>query len=216
MGYIDAQENLKTRSVKSGQIRAVQRNRKRHWSQLVAMPDSSSNSGSVGCEDIPCQEHRGDGAVTMIAEGSVSNAAAEVIKVPKMFDQRQKVLSMDWRICLVIPQRVLAVVGVRASWSVLQTPARGRVVRQRRHASGDRRADAECMRRELRRGFFLSTVSLEVSLGAKLAQAQGSAELHVDWTLLHSCTFLSLVIQLLCALDHPSDAFALAQGVSQK
>ena len=34
----------------------------------------------------------------------------------------------------------------------------------------------------------------------------------MDLTLLHSCTFLSLVTELLCALDHSSNAFALAQG----
>ena len=32
----------------SKKIRAVQHRRKRHWSQLVAMPDSSSSSGSEG------------------------------------------------------------------------------------------------------------------------------------------------------------------------
>ena len=39
--------------------------------------------------------------------------------------------------------------------------------------------------------------------------------MHVDLTLLHSCTFVSLVTELLCALDHSSNAFALAQGASQ-
>ena len=37
--------------------------------------------------------------------------------------------------------------------------------------------------------------------------------LHIDWALLHSCTFLSLVTELV--LDHSSNAFALAQGASQ-
>ena len=39
---------------------------------------------------------------------------------------------------------------------------------------------------------FSATVSVEVSLGTKLAQAEGSVGMHVDLTLLHSCTlFLS-------------------------
>ena len=42
-----------------------------------------------------------------------------------------------------------------------------------------------------------------------------SVGLYVDLTLLHSCTFLSLVTELLCALDHSSNAFALAQGAPQ-
>ena len=58
MEYVDAQENLKTGGVmglwieesERGQIRAVQRSRKRHWSQLLAMPDSGSNSGSEGSQ----------------------------------------------------------------------------------------------------------------------------------------------------------------------
>ena len=29
--------------------------------------------------------------------------------------------------------------------------------------------------------------------------------LHIDWTLLHSCTCVSLVAELLCALDHSSN-----------
>ena len=33
--------------------------------------------------------------------------------------------------------------------------------------------------------------------------------------LFHSCTFVSLVTELSCALDHFSNAFALAQGASQ-
>ena len=53
MGYIDAQESLKTGGVMVlwiEQIRAVQLSRKRHWSQLLAMLDSSSSSGSVGSQ----------------------------------------------------------------------------------------------------------------------------------------------------------------------
>ena len=37
--------------------------------------------------------------------------------------------------------------------------------------------------------------------------------LHIDWALLHSCTVLSVVTELV--LDHSSTAFALAQGASQ-
>ena len=37
--------------------------------------------------------------------------------------------------------------------------------------------------------------------------------LHKDWALLHSCTVLSVVTELV--LDHSSTAFALAQGASQ-
>ena len=56
-------------------------------------------------------------------------------------------------------------------------------------------------------------MSVEVSLGAKLLQAEGrrGVGLHVDLTLLHSCTFLSFVTELVCALDHSSKAFAFAQ-----
>ena len=62
------------------------------------------------------------------------------------------------------------------------------------------------------RVFASVTVIFVVSLGAKQAQAEGSVRLHVDLTLLLSCTFLSLVTELLCALDHSSNALALAQG----
>ena len=49
----------------SEHIRTVQLNRKRHWSQLVAMPDSSSNrSGSDGSKVTPSQRHSGDGVMT--------------------------------------------------------------------------------------------------------------------------------------------------------
>ena len=51
--------------------------------------------------------------------------------------------------------------------------------------------------------FFVSvTVSVEVSLGTKLAQLRESVRMHTDLTLLHSCTFVCLVTELLCALDH--------------
>ena len=39
--------------------------------------------------------------------------------------------------------------------------------------------------------------------------------MHVDLTLLHSCACVSLVTELLCALDHSSNAFALAQVAPQ-
>ena len=38
-----------------------------------------------------------------------------------------------------------------------------------------------------------------------------SVRLHVGLTLLHPCTLVSFVTELLCALDHSSNAFALAQ-----
>ena len=40
--------------------------------------------------------------------------------------------------------------------------------------------------------------------------------MHIDLTLLHSCTCLSLVTELLCAFDHSSNAFALAQGCTRQ
>ena len=43
----------------SKQIRAVQISRKRHWNQLVAMPDSSS-SGSEGSQVSPRETKRGN------------------------------------------------------------------------------------------------------------------------------------------------------------
>ena len=42
-----------------------------------------------------------------------------------------------------------------------------------------------------------------------------SVGLHMDLALLHSCTFVSIVTELSCALGHYSNAFALAQGASQ-
>ena len=58
-------------------------------------------------------------------------------------------------------------------------------------------------------------MSVAVSLGAKPAQTEESVELHTDLTPLHSCTFASLVSRLVCALDHPPNAFALAEVVPQ-
>ena len=96
------------------QIRAVQLSRKRHWNQLVAMPDSSSNgSGSDGSNVTPSQRHSGDGVMTLnelqdlidevtaVGNGTlfseslsvlvaqkdnVSNNEVEPIKELKMFD----------------------------------------------------------------------------------------------------------------------------------
>ena len=66
------------------------------------------------------------------------------------------------------------------------------------------------MQRELCQGFLFSVkVSVEVILGAKLAQLRGSVGMHIDLTLLHSCTCVS------CSLDHSSTAFALAHVASQ-
>ena len=39
--------------------------------------------------------------------------------------------------------------------------------------------------------------------------------MHMDLTLLHSCTIVSFVTELLCALNHSSNAFALAQVAPQ-
>ena len=59
-------------------------------------------------------------------------------------------------------------------------------------------------------------MSVVISLGAKPAQAEeGGIELHMDLALLHSCTSVSLVTGLSCALDHSSNDFALAQVVPQ-
>ena len=57
--------------------------------------------------------------------------------------------------------------------------------------------------------FFQSILLFSLSLSLSLCLVVGT---HVDLTLLHSCTFISLVTELLCALDHSSNAFALAQG----
>ena len=67
----------------------------------------------------------------------------------------------------------------------------------------------------LRPGVFAITVSVEVSLGTKLTKLRIGVGLHIDLTLLHSCTFVSLVTELSCALDHSSNAFALSQVASQ-
>ena len=58
-------------------------------------------------------------------------------------------------------------------------------------------------------------MSVEVSLGTVLVQLRESVGMHIDLTLLHSCTFVSFVTELLCALDHSFNAFALAQVASQ-
>ena len=47
---------------------------------------------------------------------------------------------------------------------------------------------------------FSVTVSVEVSF-TKLAQLWGSVGMHMDFTLLHSCTCVSFVTELLCAHD---------------
>ena len=54
---------------------------------------------------------------------------------------------------------------------------------------------------------FAFYVSLSLSLSVKL---------HIDWALLHSGKFLSVVTELSCALDHSSNAFALAQDCHKK
>ena len=59
-------------------------------------------------------------------------------------------------------------------------------------------------------------MSVEVSLGTKIAQVRGSVGMHIDFTVIHSCTVVSVVTELLCALDHSSNAFAMAQVASHK
>ena len=49
-----------------------------------------------------------------------------------------------------------------------------------------------------------------------MAQLRESDGTHIDLTQLHSCTFVSLVTELLCALDHFSNALPLAQDARQK
>ena len=56
-------------------------------------------------------------------------------------------------------------------------------------------------------------------LGRKLAQAEGrerrcSVARRLDTV--HSCTFLTFVTELVCALDHSSNAFALDQDFYKK
>ena len=51
----------------------------------------------------------------VIDEGNVSNTASEITQSPEHVGPRQKVLSMAWRIYLVITQHVSAVVDIQAS-----------------------------------------------------------------------------------------------------
>ena len=61
MKYIDAQENCSGLANQSKQIRAVMLSRKRHWNQLVTMPDRcSSSSGSEGSQVSPRVTKRGN------------------------------------------------------------------------------------------------------------------------------------------------------------
>ena len=160
----------------SEKIRGDQFSRKRHWSQLVAMLDSNSNrSGSVGCEDVPCQGHRGDGVMIMnklqdvIDEGSVSSTAVDFINVLNMFDHNRKY--SVWIGGSTLP----SLSTFQQLWTSKRVFVRqGRVVRQRRHVPRDRRAEAECDVSHAKVFFlFPVTVSVEASLGAKLAQAEG-------------------------------------------
>ena len=154
--YVDVQENLRSgdvlgflvdeseRSDQSEQIRAVQLSRKCHWSQLVAMPDSSSSSssGSVACEATPCQWRSSDRVVTMnglqdlideenaVGNGTIvfrilvgsSGPEGQRLEHRSGSHQnlgnvrsRQKVLGVDWWIYLVVQKHVSAVVDVQAS-----------------------------------------------------------------------------------------------------
>ena len=160
MSYIDAQEKLKTGGVNGAVDRGFRAGRSEQFSaaeNVIGVNwwpcQSSSSSGSVGCEDIPCRGHKGDGVVTMnelqdmIDEGSISSTTVEVIKVLEMFDHDRKYSVWIGGYPVVIPQHISVVLDIKASWSVLQISAsvgtQGRVVRQFRHTSGDRRADAE-------------------------------------------------------------------------
>ena len=68
----------------------------------------------------------------------------------------------------------------------------------------------------LRHGVVAVTVSVEVSLDTKLNKSRVSVGMHIDLTLLHSCTFVSFVTELWCFLHHSSNVAALAQVASQK
>ena len=63
----------------------------------------------------------------------------------------------------------------------------------------------------LRHGVFAVTVCVKVSLDTKITKLRK----HIDMAQLHSCTFVSLVTELLCVVDHSSNAFALVQVASQ-
>ena len=66
----------------------------------------------------------------------------------------------------------------------------------------------------------VSSITLSLSLAVFLSESLSvclsslsfclSVRVHMDLTLSLSCTLFSLVTELLCALDHSSNAFALA------
>ena len=59
MGYVDAPENLKDRGIRASRSEQfIQLSRKRRWSQLVAMPDSSSNISSSNISSSVVTESR--------------------------------------------------------------------------------------------------------------------------------------------------------------
>ena len=129
---VDVQENLRLGDVKC------------HWSQLVAMPDSSSNSssGSVACEATLCLWRSSDRVVTanglqdLIDEENAVGNGTIVFRIlvgssgPEgqrlehrsgshqnlgNVRSRQKVLGVEWWIYLVVQKHVSAVVDVQAS-----------------------------------------------------------------------------------------------------
>ena len=59
-----------------------------------------------------------------------------------------------------------------------------------------------------------STVDSSIHLRTARSLSRLSVELYMDLTLFYSCTFVSLVTELSCALDHSSNASALAHGAS--
>ena len=110
MEFVDAQENLKSGDVKgfgltnqSEQIKAVKLSRKRHWNQLVDMPDSSSTIGYRVIDDSLGQrgwrpEHR-----------------EEFLQGIEMFDHDRKYPVWIGETILSSLQHVSAVVDIQAS-----------------------------------------------------------------------------------------------------
>ena len=62
--------------------------------------------------------------------------------------------------------------------------------------------------------FIVVTVIVVVSLGGP--SFRESVGLHIDLTLLNSRTCVSFVTELMCALDHSSNAFALAPSLPNR
>ena len=64
--------------------------------------------------------------------------------------------------------------------------------------------------------FSVVTVSVEVSLDTTWTKLRRSVGMHIFLTLLHFCAFVSLTTQLLCVIEHSSNAFALTQVASHE